>query len=92
MATLRNRRVTLAPGKFAQIKIIDNTAPIRLSVISGTVDVEHFHGEKQLVDIATAVGTGDYVYTATANASSAWGSEVRIVTAAGAVIEISYMG
>ena len=84
--TVRTTTYELTAGATKQIKITDNTAPIRFELVSGTFTYDHMAGPVAITS-GTAVASG--VVTAP---GGAWGSEVRINCTADGVLHVIHIG
>ena len=84
--TVRTKIFELKAGQSKQIKIIDNEAPIRVLVDSGTFNYDHKIGDG-VVSTGTALASGVVVAP-----GGAWGSEVKINCTADGKIYIAHMG
>lgn len=84
--TVRIKEYSLKAGESRQIKIIDNQAPIRFLVVSGTFTYDHKIASANITT-GTAVASG-----VLAAPGGAWGSEVKINCTADGELLVAYMG
>ena len=84
--TVRVKEYNLKAGESRQIKIIDNQAPVRFLVVSGSFTFDH---KIASTDITTGTAVASGVVTAP---GGAWGSELKINCTGDGELLLAYMG
>lgn len=86
MSTVRSEKYELTAGMTRTIKIVDNEAPVRFIVSSGSFTYEH-RIKDSVITTGTAIASG--VVAAPGNA---WGSELQITCVTDGTLYVAWMG
>lgn len=85
---VRTKKYELKVGEKRQVKVIDNTAPIKIYFVGAAADINHKIEDLVIGTSPAFNADGDLAFPS----GSSFGSEVELVCTTAGTIYVSYMG